>query len=74
MLESAHVSVLIPGDVLAVYAGAEHVGSAALESVKRDEFTPGGYVTLWTTGGRFDVPDDASLDVLAWAPSRNTGE
>lgn len=67
--QQARVSMLIVGDMLAVYAGPERVGSATIEQpIGRDEYTPLGWVTLWTTGGRFDVPDDASLDVLAWAP------
>lgn len=62
-------NVLVPGDIIATYAGPLQVGQATLERpVGRDEFTPLGEVTLWTTAGRFDVPDDARLDVLAWAP------
>lgn len=64
---TAHM--LIPGDIVAIYAGDRRDGTATIErAVDVYEFTPDGHVTLWTTGGRYDVPADARLDVVAWAP------
>jgi hypothetical protein len=65
----ARVEILREGDMIALYAGHATTASATVERpVGRDDFTPGGFVTLWTTMGRFDVPDDSTIDVLAWAP------
>jgi hypothetical protein len=61
-------SVLREGDIIATYAGVSRIGAATLERKGRDQFTPLGETTLWTTGGRFDIPDDTRVDVLAWAP------
>jgi hypothetical protein len=66
---TAHM--LIPGDVVAIYAGGldRYDHAATVErAVDAYEFTPDGHVTLWTTSGRYDVPADARLDVVAWAP------
>jgi len=65
--------LLLAGDVIAIYGSDGEIppweGSATLEKPAcRDQFTPGGHVTLWTTAGRFDVPDDAPLDLLCWSP------
>lgn len=70
MPRKASVEMLIPGDIIAIYAGNEtSSGSATLERMPTfDEFTPPRHVTLWTTGGRYDVPAGSQLDVLAWAP------
>ena len=66
---TAHM--LIPGDIVAIYAGdLDHYDHAATieRAVDVYEFTPDGFVTLWTTSGRYDVPSDARLTVMAWAP------
>jgi hypothetical protein len=64
---TAHL--LIPGDVVAIYAGDRYDHAATVErAVDVYAFTPPGHVTLWTTSGRYDVPSDARLDVMAWAP------
>lgn len=65
----AHPNVLIPGDLVTVYAGDTGYATATIErDPTRDQFTPAGYVTLWTSCGRFDVPAIAELTVRAWAP------
>ena len=63
--------MLREGDIVATYDGGVspgRIGAATIEKINRDDYTPGGHVTLWTTMGRFDVPDDSTVDVLAWAP------
>jgi len=66
----ARTELLREGDVIGIYSDDRRhpVEAATLERKSRDEFTPGGFVTLWTTLGRFDVPDDSTVDVIAWAP------
>jgi hypothetical protein len=70
MLNPTLPDVIAPGDMIAVYAGDDTpIGAATVETfATTDHFTPDGYVTLWTTMGRFDVPAGAQLDVMAWAP------
>jgi hypothetical protein len=59
----------MPGDLVTVYAGGTGYATATIErEPTRDQFTPAGYVTLWTSCGRFDVPAIAQLTVRAWAP------
>ena len=70
LVNPARVEILREGDIVGIYSDdTRHpVVGATLEKINRDDFTPGGHVTLWTTMGRFDVPDDGTVDVLAWAP------
>jgi hypothetical protein len=69
MSRKALASLLIPGDIIAIYAGNNTpYGSATVEEIRSDELTSAGDITLWTTDGRFDVPAGSHLDVLAWAP------
>jgi hypothetical protein len=64
---TAHM--LIPGDIIAMYADHDRNGEATIERpATEDEFTPAGHLTLWTTCGRYDVPSNARLGVIAWAP------
>lgn len=65
--------MLMPGDVIAIYAGsADIVSWAAVESFPAyDQFTPRGCATILTSGGRFDIPRTSRVDVLAWR--ENTG-
>jgi|HubBroStandDraft_3_1064219.scaffolds.fasta_scaffold459546_2 hypothetical protein len=67
----ARIELLRKGDVVAIYTDDRRhpvEGASVTRPIERDDFTPGGYVTLWTTLGRFDIPDDATVDVIAWAP------
>ena len=66
----ARPSVLIEGDMIAIYAGnLTPSGAATLEKrPETDEYTPDGHWTLWTTDGRYEVPFGSSLDIVAWAP------
>lgn len=70
LVNPARVEILREGDIVGIYGDDQRhpVVGATVEKINRDDFTPGGHVTLWTTMGRFDVPDDSTVDVLAWAP------
>ena len=67
----ASPDVLAEGDIIALFAGNETPSHATTitRPMTSDEYTPAGYVTLWTTDGRYDVPADTNrLWVADWAP------
>jgi hypothetical protein len=66
----APAHMLKTGDMIAIYAGNPFPEYAAtLEAApKVEEDTPEGEITLRTTEGRFSVPANTRLGVVAWAP------
>lgn len=73
MSRKARAAMLVPGDIVAMFVADRIVSNATIEEIRNDEFTPREltpypYITFWTTDGRYDVPADAELTVMAWAP------
>ena len=65
---TAHM--LAVGDMIAIYAGNETPSHAATVEAKPfvGDATPAGEITVPTTMGNFDVPANARLGIVAWAP------
>lgn len=61
------------GDRVVLYSAGQRCGSAMVipfpgldGPTGRDQLTPDGWVTMWTTDGRYDLPADAVAEVTEW--------